>query len=171
MLAPQPVPRLGFDARIKGVVDTKERTLKLSEASVDFRNLHAIIAADVANLGRKPRFAATLKCVRCPVRWRCRRFPSSSCRICKGFKLAGTFSTDLHLGIDLEDLEHAGRSRRPRRHRGLQGAAGAGVDVVASGCRRRSSRRCEYEPGKWMTFVVGPESPIGCRSPTSRRTS
>ncbi|MGZ3439898.1 MAG: DUF748 domain-containing protein, partial [Polyangia bacterium] len=43
MLAAQPVPRLGFDARIKGMVDTKERTLKLSELALDFRNLHAII--------------------------------------------------------------------------------------------------------------------------------
>ena len=100
------------------------------EAAIDFRNLHALIAADVANLGRKPRFAATLKVQPLPCQMALAAFPVELVPYLQGFKLAGTFSTDLHLGLDLEDLDDAGRPRRARRHRGLQGA-----------CRRRSGRR------------------------------
>jgi transglycosylase-like protein len=158
MLAPQPVPRLGFDARIKGVVDTKVRTLKLSEASVDFRNLHAVIAADVANLGRRPRFAATLQVNPLPCQIALQAFPVELVPYLQGFKLAGTFSTDLHVGVDLEDLDSPVDLGG---HVGIEGCKVLQAPEWGSAERLSATfeQTVEYEPGKWMTFVVGPESP------------
>ncbi|HWE28133.1 MAG TPA: hypothetical protein VHB97_09035, partial [Polyangia bacterium] len=158
MLAPQPVPRLGFDARIKGVVDTREHTLKLSEATIDFRNLHAVIAADVANLGRKPRFAATLQVHPLPCQVALQAFPVELVPYLQGFKLAGTFSTDLHLGIDLEDLE---TPVDLGGHVGIEGCKVLQAPEWTSSERLSATfeQTVEYEPGRWMTFVVGPESP------------
>src|SRR5258706_14225657 len=60
MLAPVPVPHLGFDGAARGIVDVRQRRLTLKEATVDFRNLHAVLTADVENLGRHPKFTARL---------------------------------------------------------------------------------------------------------------
>ncbi|HEY2747079.1 MAG TPA: transglycosylase domain-containing protein [Polyangia bacterium] len=158
MLAPQPVPRLGFDARIKGVVETKERTLKLSELAIDFRNLHSVIAADVANLGRKPRFAATLQVHPLPCQIALQALPVELVPYLQGFKLAGTFSTNLHLGLDLEDLD---TPVDLGGHVGIEGCRVLQAPEWASDARLQGTfeQTVEYEPGKWMTFVVGPESP------------
>jgi hypothetical protein len=158
MLAAQPVPRLGFDARIKGMVDTKERTLKLSELALDFRNLHAIIAADVANLGRKPRFAATLQVHPLPCQIALQAFPVELVPYLQGFKLNGTFSTDLHLGLDLEDLE---TPVDLGGHVGIEGCKVLQAPEWPSSERLSATfeQTVEFEPGHWMTFVVGPESP------------
>jgi hypothetical protein len=158
MLAAQPVPRLGFDARIKGVVDTKERTLKLSEAAIDFRNLHSVITADVANLGAKPRFAATLQVHPLPCQVALQAFPVEMVPYLQGFKLAGTFSTDLHIGIDLEDLE---TPVDLGGHVGIEGCKVLQAPEWTSSQRLSATfeQTVEYEPGKWMTFIVGPESP------------
>ena len=158
MLAAQPVPRLGFDAHLKGVVDTKQHLLKLSEASVDFRNLHAVIAADVANLGRKPRFAATLQVRPLPCQVALQALPVELVPYLQGFKLAGTFSTDLHVGVDFEDLE---TPVDLGGHVGIEGCRVLQAPEWASSDRLSATfeQTVEYEPGKWMTFVVGPESP------------
>ncbi|HXU67723.1 MAG TPA: transglycosylase domain-containing protein [Polyangia bacterium] len=158
MLAPQPVPHLGFDARIKGVVETKERTLKLSEAAIDFRNLHAVIAADVANLGRKPRFAATLQVRPLPCQTALSALPVELVPYLQGFKLAGTFSTDLHLGLDLEDLD---TPVDLGGHVGIEGCRVTQAPEWSSSDRLMATfeQTVNYEPGKWMTFFVGPESP------------
>src|SRR5262249_33237842 len=60
-LAPVPVPAIAFSAGARGQLDVQKRSLALAEAAVDFRNLHAVLTADVANLGKRPRFSATLK--------------------------------------------------------------------------------------------------------------
>ena len=90
MLAPVPVPHLGFDARTKGTVDAKERTLhahrgggRLPQPARDrspptWRTSGASRAS--------PR---RCRCGRCRVRSRCRRFPSSWCPYLQGFKLDG----------------------------------------------------------------------------------
>jgi hypothetical protein len=158
MLAAQPVPHLGFDARIKGMVDTKERTLKLSELALDFRNLHAIIAADVANLGRKPRFAATMQVRPLPCQIALQAFPVELVPYLQGFKLNGTFSTDLHLGLDLEDLE---TPVDLGGHVGIEGCKVLQAPEWASSDRMSGTfeQTVEFEPGHWMTFVAGPESP------------
>ena len=158
MLAAQPVPRLGFNARIKGMVDTKVRTLKLSELAIDFRNLHALIAADVANLGRWPRFAATLQVRPLPCQTALQAFPVEMVPSLQGFKMNGTFSTDLHLGVDLDALE---TPVDLGGHVGIEGCNVLEAPEWASSDRLSATfeQTVEFEPGKWMTFVVGPESP------------
>lgn len=158
MLAAKPVPRLGFDARIKGMVDTKARTMKLAEASFDFRNLHGTITADVANLGRKPRFTATLQVRPLPCQVALQAFPVELVPYLQGFKLTGTFSTDLHVGVDLDDLE---TPVDLGGHVGIEGCKVKEAPEWTSSQRLMATfeQTVEYEPGKWMTFFVGPESP------------
>ena len=158
LLAPVPVPRLGFDARIKGTFETAARTLKLNEGAVDFRNLHAVIAADVENVGRRPKFAATLQVRPLPCQVALQALPVELVPFLQGFMLTGTFSTDLHLGLDLEDLE---TPVDLGGHVGIEGCKVTQAPEWASSDRLSATfeQTVEYEPGKWMTFVVGPESP------------
>lgn len=158
MLAPVPVPHLGFDARLKGRLDTKARTLTLKELAVDFRNLHAVITADVEHVGPRPKFAATLKVKPLPCQTALQAFPVEVVPYLQGFKLSGTFSTDLHLALDLDDLD------TPPDLGGQVGIEGCKVTQApewASADRLLGTfeQTVEYEHGKWMTFLVGPESP------------
>lgn len=158
MLAPVPVPRLGFDARIKGTFETKERALKLPEAAFDFRNLHAVFTADVANVGHKPRIAATLQVRPLPCQVALQAFPNELVPFLQGFKLTGTFSTDLHVAVDLDDLE---APVDLGGHVGIEGCKVTQAPEWVSSDRLSATfeQTVEFEPGKWMTFMVGPESP------------
>jgi hypothetical protein len=158
LLAPVPVSRLGFDARVKGTLDTKSRSLRLPEAAIDFRNLHAIFAADVENVGRRPRFSASLRVRPLPCQVALQALPAELVPYLQGFKLTGEFSTDLHLALDLDDLD------TPPDLGGKVGIEGCKVKEAppwVSSARMMASfeQTVEYEPGKWMTFIVGPESP------------
>jgi hypothetical protein len=158
LLAPTPVSRLGFDARAKGTLDTKARLLRLPEAAIDFRNLHAMVAATVENVGRRPRFAATLRVKPVPCQTVLQALPGELVPYLQGFKLTGEFMTDLHIGVDLEDLDApidlGGKV-------GIEGCNAKEAPAWVSADRMMSTfeQTVEYEPGKWMTFVVGPESP------------
>ena len=158
LLAPVPVPRLGFDARVKGRLDTKARTLHLAELAVDFRNLHAAIAAEVENVGKRPKFDATLKVHPLPCQTALAAFPSELVPYLQGFKLTGTFASDLHLALDLQDLDV------PPDLGGQVGIEGCKVVqapewVSSDRLLATFEQTVEYEPGKWKTFIVGPESP------------
>jgi hypothetical protein len=158
LLAPVPVSRLGFSARAKGTLDVKARTLVLPEAAIDFRNLHAAISATVENVGRRPRFAATLRVKPVPCQTVLQALPAELVPNLQGFKLTGEFMTDLHIGVDLEDLEApidlGGKV-------GIEGCNAKEAPEWVSADRMMSSfeQTVEYEPGKWLTFLVGPESP------------
>lgn len=157
LLAPVPVSRLGFDARAKASLDTKARVLKVPEAAIDFRNLHAVITATVENVGKKPRFTATLKVRPVPCQTVLQALPPELVPYLQGFKLTGEFMTDLHIGLDLENLDEP---------------VDLGGNVGIEGCKAKEApawvsadrlmgtfeQTVEFEPGKWMTFVVGPES-------------
>jgi hypothetical protein len=159
MLAPVAVPRLGFDAHAKGTIDVKARKVHLAEAGLDFRNVHALLAADVENLGPKPRFSATLKVKPLPCQVALAALPSELTPNLQGFKLSGTFSTDLHMGVDFGDLDE------PIDLGGLVGIEGCKVieapDAVDAEKRLLGTfeQTVQLEPGKWQTFFAGPENP------------
>jgi membrane peptidoglycan carboxypeptidase len=112
----------------------------------------------VANLGRKPRFAATLNVQPLPCQIALQAFPVELVPYLQGFKLVGTFSTDLHLGLDLEDLD---TPVDLGGHVGIEGCRVLQAPEWASSDRLSATfeQTVEYEHGKWMTFIVGPESP------------
>jgi hypothetical protein len=158
MIAPVAVPHLGFDARARGSLDLAKRHLKLDEAGFDYRNVHAVLAADVENLGPKPRFTATLQVKPLPCQVVLAAFPSELTPYLQGFKLSGTFSTDLHAGIDFGDLDVpvdlGGRV-------GIEGCKVVDAPDWSSGQRLLASfqQTVPIEPGKWRTFFAGPENP------------
>jgi CRISPR/Cas system endoribonuclease Cas6 (RAMP superfamily) len=159
MLAPVAVSHIGFDARTQGSIELAERKLHLVEAVVDYRNVHASLAAEVENLGHKPRFMATLKVRPMPCQLALAALPPEVVPNLEGFKLTGTFSTDLHLGIDLEQLE------TPVDLGGLVGIEGCKVVEAPPwvDAEKRLSftflQTVQSEPGKWITFLAGPENP------------
>jgi hypothetical protein len=157
-LAPVPVPRLGFDARIKGRLDTKTRTLELAELAVDFRKLHAVIAAHVENVGPKPKFSATLKVRPLPCQTALQAVPVQLVPYLQGFKLTVTFASDVHLALDLGDLDvmpDLGGKVGIEGCKVVQAPAWTSADRLLAGF----AQTVEYEHGKWMTFLVGPDSP------------
>jgi hypothetical protein len=158
MLAPVAVPHIGFDAHTKGSIELAERKLHLTEAGFDYRRVHATFAAEVENLGRKPRFMATLKVQPLPCQTALDALPPELVPNLQGFKLQGTFSTDLHLGLDLEQLD------TPVDLGGLVGIEGCKVVEAPPwvDAEKRLSftflQTVQTEPGKWMTFLAGPEN-------------
>jgi hypothetical protein len=158
MLAPVPVPHLGLDGRARGTLDVHTRRLTLQEASIDFRDLHAKLTADVENLGRHPKFNARLTITPLSCQAALASLPAELTPNLQGFKLKGEFSTDLHLGIDFGDLDEP---------IDLGGQVGIeGCKVVQSPELSSSDRllgtfeqTVQVEAGKWMTFLVGPENP------------
>jgi membrane peptidoglycan carboxypeptidase len=113
--------------------------------------------ADFAKVGRLPRFhaQATIDPIAC--QRVLDALPAELTPFLQGFKVAGTFSTDLHTAIDLADLE------APVDLGGKVGIEGCKVTQApdwgnADRLLRSFEQTVEYEPGKWMTFVVGPEN-------------
>jgi hypothetical protein len=158
MLAPVAVPNLGFDATLRGSLDVRNKYLILEEATVDFRDVHALFTADVQNLNDKPRFAATMRVKPVSCQAVLSSLPRELVPALQGFKLQGTLSTDLHLGIDMADLES------PVDLGGKVGIEGCKVvEAPHHADARRLTGTFEQtvpdETGKWETFLVGPEWP------------
>ncbi len=158
MLAPVPVPHLGLDGRARGSLDVHTRRLTLQEAAVDFRDVHATLSADVENLGRHPRFSARLMVKPLSCQAALSSLPAELAPNLQGFKLKGEFSTDLHIGIDLGDLEQpidlGGQV-------GIEGCKAVDAPPLSTADRLLGTfeQTVEVESGKWMTFIVGPENP------------
>ena len=156
-LGPRPVPNVGFDVVTRGHADLAERTVVLEELKIDYRGVHASLTADVAKLGKQPSFHAQATIA--PIA--CQRvldaLPAELTPFLQGFRLSGTFSTDLHAGVDLSDLE------TPVDLGGKVGIEGCRVTQASAwGSADRLGKSfehtVEHEPGKWMTFVAGPEN-------------
>jgi len=158
MLGPQPVAHLGLDAHARGTLDVKARRLNLVEAVVDFRNVHATFTADVENLGPKPRFAATLQVRPLHCQVALQALPVELTPSLQGFKLTGTFSTDLHLALDLDDLD-SGVDLGGKV--GIEGCKAVEAPDAVSADRLLTTfvQTVEPERGKWMAFLAGPENP------------
>jgi hypothetical protein len=158
MLAPVPVPHLTFEGHARGTLDVHARRLTLQEAAVNFRNLHAVLTADVENLGRHPKLTTRLMVKPISCQAALEALPVEVTPNLQGFKLKGEFSTDLHLGIDFADLE------QPIDLGGQVGIEGCKVmeaPPLSSAERLLGTfeQTVQVEPGRWMTFIVGPENP------------
>ncbi len=158
MLGPMPVADLGFDARAQAHVDLKEKTLKVNEAVIDFRKLHASITGEVANFNSAPRFSAAIKIAPLPCQAALDAIPSELTPMLQGFKLQGTFYTDLHAGVDFGDLDEPVDLGG---HVGIEGCKvlDAPLDVSAKRLQETFEQTVETEPNKWLTFIAGPENP------------
>ncbi|HEY7956026.1 MAG TPA: hypothetical protein VII38_12075, partial [Polyangia bacterium] len=158
MLAPVPVSHLGFDARAHGTLDVATRHLILTEAAVDFRNVHALLTGDIENLGPKPKVTARLTIQPLPCQAALNAIPAELTPSLQGFKLGGTFSTDVHVGIDFADLDQpidlGGKV-------GIEGCRALEAPPLVDAERMLGTfeQTVQLEPGKWTTFFAGPENP------------
>ncbi len=158
MLGPLPLGSLGFDARLAARVDLARKRLELTEAAIDFRNLHARLIATVDHLGFKPRVSATFDVAPVDCQTALDALPVELVPVLQGFRLAGSFSSHLHLAVDFSDLE------QPIDLDGQVGIEGCRVFQAsewASVARLQApfEQTVETEPGKWMTFLAGPDNP------------
>ncbi len=157
-LGPKPVTNVGFDATTKGRVELAARKVQLEQLKIDYRAVHASFAANVANVGKLPAFNATATIEPMPCQSVLDALPAELTPFLQGFRVAGTFSTDLHAALDLADLE------APVELGGKVGIEGCRVTsspswASAERLSRPFEHTVEYEPGKWMTFAAGPENP------------
>ncbi len=157
-LGPRPVTNVGFDATTKGRVELAARKVQLEQLKINYHGVRAALVAEVANLGKLPAFhgAATIDAI--PCQSVLDALPPELTPFLQGFRLAGTFSTDLHAGLDLSDLD------APVDLGGKVGIEGCRVTqspewASAERLSRPFEHTVEYEPGKWMTFSAGPENP------------
>jgi hypothetical protein len=158
LLGPNPVRHLGFDADARGTLEPKARTLHLESADVDYRGVKLTLSADAERLGKKPSFNANLKVAPVPCQTALAALPAELTPSLQGFRLQGTFKTDLHAAIDLGDLDQGVDLG------GLVGIEGCkAVDappaVDAERLLASFEQAVEVEPGEWLTFIVGPENP------------
>jgi hypothetical protein len=158
MLGPNPVRHLGFDASGKGTLEPKARLLHLRAGEADFRGVHAYFTAEALKLGKKPAFDARLVIAPVPCQIALQALPSELTPVLQGFRLQGTFKSDLHAAIDLSDLDQ-----------GVDLGGNVGIDgckVVDAppevGVEKLSAsfeHAVEALPGEWLTFIAGPENP------------
>ncbi|HUQ02788.1 MAG TPA: transglycosylase domain-containing protein [Kofleriaceae bacterium] len=164
MLADRPVPDLDVSGDIAGSVDKRTRTLALTRGDFVSRELPFKLTGTVALPGgvtpaggTRERAAVTARFVIAPLP--CQKaleaFPPEMTPYMQGFKLKGTFSTDLTVAIDLSDLP----------------ATQLGGSVTLFACRILKSPEelerleesfehfVEVERDQWVGFMIGPENP------------
>ncbi len=164
MLAERPVPDLDISGDVAGSVDRRTRTLALTRGDFVSRELPFRLTGTLAlpggvmpTGGDRARAAMTARFVVPPID--CQRaldaFPPEMTPYMQGYKLRGTFSTDLHVVIDLADLT----------------ATQLGGSVAIRACRILKTPEemerlkgsfehyVEVERERWLAFVIGPENP------------
>jgi hypothetical protein len=197
-LAPVPVSRLGFDATMEGTFDVPKRRLEVTDLQLHRASVHATATMLI---DRKERvYAATLKVKPVPCQAVLAAIPPELVPHLQGFKLQGTFSTDLGVKVSWvtpevaaahekdkekgrEILDAAAQAAQRQAQRMAQAAIAIGADLVPmvdlggrvgiEGCKVVEAppavdaarfagpfeQTVQLEPGKWRTFIAGPDNP------------
>ncbi len=158
MLGQQAVRHLGFAASGHGRLEPRTRHLHLEEGKIEFRGVHASLTLDADRLGRQPSFSGQFKIAPIPCQTVLLALPAELTPAIQGFKLNGTFATDLHMAIDFDHLAQ-----------GIDLGGQVGIDgcKVLSAPEEMDAKRLlgqfehtvEVVPGEWATFFVGPDNP------------
>jgi len=197
-LAPVPVSRLGFDATVEGTFDIPKRRLEVTELALNRANVHATATILIDKKERV--YGASLKVKPVPCQAVLAAIPPELVPNLQGFKLQGTFSTDIALKVawvtpevaaahekdkekGKEILDAAAQAAARQAQRMAQAAIAIGADLVPmvdlggrvgiEGCKVVEApqpvdaarfagafeQTVQLEPGKWRTFVAGPDNP------------
>jgi hypothetical protein len=156
-LGPQPVRRLAADATIRGRLEPRARTLHLEQATVDFRGVRATLALDAWKLGKRPAFKASLHLDPVPCQTALDALPPELVPALVGFKLKGTFKSDIRIAIDPDDLDETDLGSNI----GIDGCTVVDAPPAVSSEKLSGSfdQAVEVEPGNWLAFTVGPDNP------------
>jgi hypothetical protein len=212
-LAPVPVSRLGFDATLDGTFDIPKRRLEVTDLQLHRANVHATATLLIDKKERV--YGATLKVKPVPCQAVLAAIPPELVPHLQGFKLQGTFSTDLAVKVQWvtpevaaarekdkdsrseargsrgrsvriegkEILDAAAQAAQRQAQRLAQAAVSIGAELVPmvdlggrvgiEGCKAVEAppavdatrflgtfeQTVQLEPGKWRTFLAGPENP------------
>ena len=164
LLAERPVPDVDVSGDVAGSVDRRTRTLALTRGDFVSRELPVKLTGTLSLPGgvmptgaTRDRAAFVLRFVVPPVP--CQRaltaLPPEMFPYMQGFKLKGTFSTDLVIAIDWADLAatQLGGSVAIRACRILQ------YPPEMERLEGTFEHFVEVERDKWLGFLIGPENP------------
>jgi hypothetical protein len=165
MLADKPVHDLDVEAELAGVYDAPQRRLTLERGDLVSRGLPLAITGEVGLRGGKtgpdtrraqPVLSAHLVIPPVPCQQVLAAIPTEMAPYLAGYRMTGTFATDLQLGIDWANLAATI----------LDGSVGIrGCKVVAEPgdgpgrLRHEFEHFVEVERGNWISFMVGPSNP------------
>ena len=172
-LAPVPVSHLGFDATLRGTYDILGRRLSLDELAVERGNVRGTLTMIIDRKARH--YAASLKVNPVPCQTVLQAIPPELVPNLQGFRLNGTFSTDLALDVSWVVPQPGTPNLPPNLPEGtLIPEVQLGGRVGIEGCRvveapklmnagnltESFEQTVQTEPGKWRTFQAGPENPL-----------
>jgi len=164
MLADRPVPDLDVSGDIAGSVDRRTRTLALTRGDFVSREMAFQLTGTVAMPGgvtpaggTRERAAITARFVIPPLP--CQKalaaFPPEMTPYMQGYKLKGTFSTDLAVAIDLADLE----ATRLDGSVALRACRILETPEEMERLKETFEHFVEVERDQWVGFMIGPENP------------
>lgn len=158
MLGTRPVRDLGFMASATGTLQPKQRTLRIKNAHVEYRGVSADLSLYAEKLGRRPAFDAWLTIPPVPCQTALQALPEELTPSLQGFRMSGQFKTQLHVAIDLSDLDQGVALDGSV---GINGCTvqGAPQAMLAERLQEPFDHAVELSPGQWLTFVVGPDNP------------
>jgi len=171
-LAPIPVSHIGFDATLKGSYDLAGRKLSVDMLTVERGNVRGTFTMVIDKKTRH--YAASLKVTPVPCQTVLQAIPPELVPNLQGFKLSGTFSTDLMLDVSWV-VPQPGTPNLPANlpEGTLIPEVQLGGKVGIEGCRVVAAapamdagnltssfeQTVQVEPGKWRSFQAGPENP------------
>ncbi|HTE52067.1 MAG TPA: transglycosylase domain-containing protein [Kofleriaceae bacterium] len=165
MLSESTVRDISFRGNVEGSYDRKARVMRLVKAELDSRGVNASLAGTLelpdgiepdGSVRRFRRFDARLVIPAVPCQTMLDAIPGELVPHLVGFKMTGTFATDVSVDVDWADLQ----------------ATQLGGSVGIRGCKvkkapeemdaKRLSHSFDHEvevaPDKWEKITIGPES-------------
>ncbi len=164
MLADRPVPDLDVSGDVAGSVDRHTRTLALTRGDFVSREMPFRLTGTLSLPGGVTPAGATRARAAMTARFvipaiPCQRalvaLPPEMTPYMQGYELKGTFSTDLHVAIDMADLNatELGGSLAIRACRILE------TPEDMERLKESFEHYVEVERNKWVGFVIGSENP------------
>lgn len=164
MLAEKPVHGLEVGGEIDGQFDRASRVLTLARADLSARGLPFHLDGWAALPGGLDADGARRAAAAFDVRF---TIPPKPCQevldaippelvpYLQGFKLTGTFDTDLRVAVDYKDLQATVLTG----HVGLLKCRGKKAPEDVRRLATQFEHYVEVERGNWISFVVGPDNP------------
>jgi hypothetical protein len=131
-LAPIPVPNVGFDASLSGKLDWTRRRLELTALQLDRQSVHAIMTGLIDRTAHV--YSATLKVKPVSCQAVLAALPPELVPRLQGFKIDGTFSSDVALQVAWLSPEAA--LARAAAQKGAPKARAAGHTTTAAALER-----------------------------------
>ncbi len=157
-LTTEPIRDLSAETNVRGEIDLAKREVRIDDAVAKVKGIELRLTGSAAKpVGAPPRLQAHFTLPKRPCQTVLDAIPAAFVPSLQGFRLGGTFASDIRLAIDWADLDQTI----------LDGSVGIYACKVEKAPEKMSTERLERSfqhhaevyPGHWITFVVGPANP------------